>query len=90
MPEHTAPALPADVVRYEPAVALFGGSDGLHITRRLLAAAPERLVPGGAVVMEFGDGQEDSVRRAASETGWQVDGLLHDLQGIARTIVLRR
>ena len=43
-----------------------------------------------ALVMEFGDGQEEAVRDAADRAGWQVDGMLHDLQGIARTIILRR
>lgn len=90
VPEQSAPSLSRDVVQYEPAVALFGGDDGLRITRRLLQSAPERLATGGALVMEFGDGQEEGVREAAEGAGWRVDGLLHDLQGIARTIVLRR
>jgi len=90
VPEQSARSLSPDVVQYEPAVALFGGADGLRVTRRLLQEAPARLAPGGALVMEFGDGQEEAVRDAADRAGWQVDGMLHDLQGIARTSILRR
>jgi release factor glutamine methyltransferase len=90
VPEQSARHLSPDVVQYEPAVALFGGADGLRITRRLLHEAPARLAPGGALVMEFGDGQEEGVCDAAERAGWRVDGILHDLQGIARTIILRR
>ena len=90
VPDQTAVVLPPDVVRYEPATALFGGTDGLAVVRRLLASAPEHLAPGGRFIVEFGFGQEDDVREVAENTGWQIDRVLHDLQGIARTIVLGR
>src|SRR5688572_9440258 len=37
VPDQSAAVLPADVVRYEPSMALFGGRDGLSVMRRLLA-----------------------------------------------------
>src|SRR5262249_33329145 len=37
--------------RYEPAVALFGGCDGLEIVRRLIAQTPAKLRPHGALVL---------------------------------------
>ena len=37
----------------EPTLALDGGSDGLSLIRRILAQAPERLVPGGLLLMEI-------------------------------------
>jgi release factor glutamine methyltransferase len=90
VPDRPGAALPADVVSYEPATALFGGSDGLSVIRRLFASAMRHLAPGGTFVVEFGFGQEDSVREVATNHGWSVAGMLHDLQGIPRTIVLRR
>jgi release factor glutamine methyltransferase len=90
VPDAAAPALPPDVVRYEPAGALFGGADGLAIVRRLLAGASAHLDGNGRLIVEFGYGQEDSVREIAQRTGWTVDRILCDLQGIARTAVLRR
>jgi release factor glutamine methyltransferase len=85
-----AAALAPDVGRYEPPSALFGGPDGLHIMRRLLTEVPAQLAPGGVLIVEFGYGQEDGVRGLALATGWHVERVLHDFQGIARTIVLRR
>jgi release factor glutamine methyltransferase len=90
VPDQTAAALPPDVVRYEPAMALFGGVDGLAIVRRLFASASEQLAEGGRFIVEFGFGQEDEVLEAAGETGWEAERVLNDLQGIARTVVLRR
>ena len=43
---------------FEPALALFGGSDGLELITRLVAEAPRKLRPGGYLVFEFGLGQD--------------------------------
>ena len=51
---------------------------------------PARLARGAAFIVEFGYGQEDCVRQAAEREGWTVRRMLHDLQGIARTVVLGR
>jgi release factor glutamine methyltransferase len=77
-------------VNYEPATALFGGPDGLAVIDRLLARVPARLATGAGFIVEFGYGQEESVRAAAEREGWTVRRILHDLQGIARTAVLGR
>lgn len=83
--------LQAEVVCHEPASALFGGPDeGLGVVRRLLACASGHLAPRGALVMEFGDGQEEGVRSGARDAGWRVDRIGRDLQDIARVAVLRR
>jgi release factor glutamine methyltransferase len=70
-------------------VALFGGPDGMDIPRRLLREAATRLVPGGWIAMEFGYGQQDVVEAAASDAGLEIDRVLDDIQGIARTLVAR-
>lgn len=46
-------ALPAEF-RHEPEMALAAGRDGLDLVRRILAAAPAHLAPGGWLVMEVG------------------------------------
>ena len=48
---------------HEPQVALDGGPTGLEPSRRLLAQAAPHLLPGGAIMLETGDGQG----RAAAE-----------------------
>jgi release factor glutamine methyltransferase len=37
----------------EPTLALDGGTDGLELIRRLITAAPDRLVPGGLMLAEI-------------------------------------
>jgi release factor glutamine methyltransferase len=83
------PALSRDV-RHEPDVALFGGPDGLRDVGGVLDAAARTLRPGGWFVMEFGYGQEDDVRRLiGTRQGLRLDRIRDDLQGIARTAVIR-
>ncbi|HEY3159598.1 MAG TPA: peptide chain release factor N(5)-glutamine methyltransferase [Vicinamibacterales bacterium] len=84
------PALSRDV-RHEPDVALFGGPDGLRDVGGVLDAAVATLTPGGWFVMEFGYGQEEDVRRLVdARPSLRVDHVRDDLQGIARTMVVRK
>jgi release factor glutamine methyltransferase len=79
-------------VQCEPQVAIVSGPDGLRDVERVLDAAMERLRPGGWLVMEFGFGQEDDVRRLldARAPGLRLERIREDLQGLARTVVARR
>jgi release factor glutamine methyltransferase len=54
-------AIDAGVRRHEPHLALDGGAEGLDVYRRLLAAAPAKLRPGGAVLLEIGATQGAAV-----------------------------
>jgi release factor glutamine methyltransferase len=84
-------ALPDDVVRYEPATALFGGEDGLDVIRALIPAAAAALAPGGWLVMEMGLGQADDVQRLIRDApGLDVVRLRSDLRRILRVVVARR
>jgi release factor glutamine methyltransferase len=76
-------------VRHEPEVALFGGDSGLLHLAGVLDTAIARLRPGGWLVMEFGDGQEDDVRAlVAGRPSLRIDHIREDLQGIPRTAVI--
>jgi release factor glutamine methyltransferase len=78
-------------VRNEPDVALFGGTEGLDAITRLLAAVPPRLTSGAHLVFEFGFGQEIDVEHLiARSDGLTLLDFRRDLQGIARTAVVRR
>ena len=48
--------LPAEY-RYEPGMALAGGSDGLELVNEIIAQAPHHLRPGGLLVCEVGSGR---------------------------------
>ena len=91
VPSVSEQGLTPEVRDYEPAVALFGGEDGLDGLRSVLEGAAAKLSPGGWLVMEFGCGQDDCVTDLV--TG--VDGLdlvkiRHDLQDIPRTVICRK
>ena len=84
------PALAADV-RHEPDVALFGGPSGLRDLEAVLDTATGRLRPSGWLVMEFGYGQEDDVRRLVSaRPALQLERVRADLPGIPRTAIIER
>ena len=50
-------ALPPEFAA-EPAMALDGGGDGLDLVRRIIAAAPAHLEPGGGLICEIGEDRE--------------------------------
>lgn len=50
-------ALPPEY-RHEPTLALAAGEDGLDIVRRILAAAPDHLQPGGVLAVEVGHNRD--------------------------------
>lgn len=54
-----------EVARFEPAVALDGGSDGLALIKRLLEQAPKRLAEPGLLLLEIGADQGEAVRALA-------------------------
>lgn len=90
VPARDAATLDPDVRDFEPALALFGGDDGLDVIRVLIAEAAVRLVPGGWLLMEFGIGQREAIVALAEGAGLRVVDVLPDLQGIPRTLVARR
>ncbi len=70
-------------VRYEPALALFGGQDGLQAYRRILQEYKQHLNPGGALLLEVGAGQAQEVC-ALFGGGCVID----DICGIPRVVCL--
>jgi release factor glutamine methyltransferase len=80
-----------DAKAAEPRLALDGGGDGLELIRRLIAELPRLLRPGGAALLEFGDGQGDDVARLADGLGigWRV-AIRGDLSGRERMAEIRR
>ena len=78
-------------VLHEPAVALFGGANGMRDIEGVLEATAAKLRQGGWLIMEFGFGQEDDVRaRVAVHDDLRFDRVLADLQGLPRTAVITR
>ena len=82
--------LPADVRDHEPAMALFGGADGMKAPRLFIAASARLLKPGGFLAIEHHESQGDEIA-AVLNIDFQ-DILLHqDLTGRPRfTTAVRR
>jgi release factor glutamine methyltransferase len=80
--------LAPEVRDHEPALALFGGADGLDAIRALFARTPARLAPNGRLIVEFGYDQDERVSDLARRAGLTVERVRDDLQGIPRVIVL--
>ena len=72
-----APYVPTEVVRllppearmHEPRMALDGGADGLDILRRVIAAAPIWLAPGGHLLIEASERQAPQTVDAVASSG---------------------
>jgi release factor glutamine methyltransferase len=79
-------ALSAEV-RQDPALALDGGTDGLDLIRRLVADAPDRLAPGGALLLEIGIGQADAVNTHLATRKFRDISVRSDYQQIPRFAV---
>ena len=80
----------ADVREHEPHLALDGGPDGLAVYRRLLAAAPTWLAPGGSILLEIGATQATTVSALAHTMFPLSQVTVHrDLAGHNRILAVR-
>jgi release factor glutamine methyltransferase len=85
------PGLPAEVRDWEPRESLDGGPDGLDVVRRLLEEAPVWLRPGGAMLVEIGDGHGPAVAALGAADGRYADVRVHrDFRGQDRILEARR
>jgi len=84
------PHLAEGDVRFEPRGALASGTAGLDDLRRIAAAAPGFLAPGGWLLMEHGYDQAAAVRALLVAAGLADVGSARDLAGIERVTFGRR
>lgn len=77
-------------VRFEPAIALRGGPDGLQYYRRIVSEASAVLALRARMVLEVGFGQAEAVRTLAERSGFTVERLDADFNGIPRIMTLTR
>jgi release factor glutamine methyltransferase len=61
--------LPPEARLYEPQTALDGGGDGLDLLRRVAAAAPQWLAPGGSLLSEVSERQAQTARETLRAGG---------------------
>jgi release factor glutamine methyltransferase len=86
VPSGDIAGLEADVRDFEPRLALDGGADGLDLVRRVVAAAPQHLVPGGVLAVEIGHDQGTRTRELFEQAGFQGISLRRDYGGRERVV----
>ena len=75
--------LPRDVVEHEPAIALFGGVDGMDAPREFIFASARLLKAGGLLAIEHNESQGNLIAQELSQEFEEI--LLHnDLSGRPR------
>lgn len=85
-------AVPRDpeVQQYDPALALYGGDDGLDLIRIISARAKELLHPGGFLVIEHADSQSKQVCELLLADGWVQVSAHQDLTFRDRAVSARK
>lgn len=78
--------LQEEVSRYEPAMALDGGEDGLYFYRKIIQEGRQHLVPGGYLLFETGYGQASDVVELMCDAGFQRITVKKDLAGLDRVV----
>jgi release factor glutamine methyltransferase len=86
--------LDSSVERFEPSQALFGGSDGLELYKKLIQQILDKNVRFDLLVGEFGYGQAEAVEEMLNKFFDQDSGCLwevkKDLAGIPRIFVVKK
>ncbi len=85
-----AGALAPEVARFDPALALFAGNDGLDCYRRLAREIERLLKPGGGAFLEIGWRQAQAVGEILSEAGFRNVAICKDLSGRDRIAAVRK
>jgi release factor glutamine methyltransferase len=90
VPSIDRPTLSVEVRDHEPALALFAGSDGLDVYRRLIPQAFACLVSGGFLALEIGYGQSPAIADLLTASGFRNIEFTPDLQSIPRVALAQR
>ena len=69
VPTEEVGLLPPEARMHEARVALDGGADGLEVLRRVTAAAPLWLAPGGCLLVETSERQAPRALEAFARDG---------------------
>jgi len=91
IPSAEIPKLSVEVREHDPHLALDGGNDGYDAYRALIPQAAERLAPGGALIVEAGQGQARNIETLMTAAALVVDRPAKaDLAGIPRAVSARK
>src|SRR5262249_41494597 len=82
-------SLQPEVRDFDPHLALDGGPRGLDFYGRLAADGWRFLKPGGKMMVEIGDSQDQSVRELFEQQNWIVEAVMEDYTQRPRILVAR-
>jgi release factor glutamine methyltransferase len=89
VPESERASLSREVL-HDPALALFGGPDGLELITRFVPEAFARLKPDGWLALEIGHDQASQVAEILGRCGFRQIEVKTDLSGVPRFPFARR
>ena len=76
-------------VKFDPALALDGGKDGLTIVKRLIESVPGKIESNGMIALELGRGQSQRVMGFLADQNYRDISIKKDYQGIERLLIAR-
>ena len=79
----------AEVIKYDPEIALFAGRDGLDAYRRIIPSLSKFLNPDGLVVLETGASQGIKVKNMMNASGFIDAKRVKDLSGKDRLVAAK-
>ena len=79
----------AEVIKYDPEIALFAGRDGLEAYKRIIPNLAKFLNPDGLVVLETGASQSNQVKNMMNAVGFIDAKIVKDLSGKDRLVAAK-
>jgi release factor glutamine methyltransferase len=81
--------LEPEVKDFDPRGALDGGADGLDFYRMFARQAKSFLKTDGKIMLEFGEGQAEAIRKLFEDEKWIVETVKEDYSHRARILVAK-
>ena len=79
--------LEKDIAKFEPKIALDGGSDGISEIRKLIKKSSELIKNNGKLIIEIGYDQKDEVKQLLRKNSFYVNSVEKDLANNDRCII---
>jgi release factor glutamine methyltransferase len=87
IPDGEKGKLQPEVDKFDPALALYGGPDGLDLVRKLLSQTEGKLSAGAPILLEIGSEQAEVLKNEAANYPWlEFSGIHKDYCGNIRFV----
>ena len=87
IPDGEKGKLQPEVDKFDPALALYGGPDGLDLVRKLLQQTESKLSAGAPILLEIGSEQAEVLKNEAANYPWlEFAGIHKDYCGNVRFV----